>query len=99
MAYRLFITGGAQRQLDALRDDRSLRKRLAAVEKALRLLQANPRHTGLRSHKMKGWTCPHGSDLFEVYAENRTPAAYRIFYCYPPNDRGVIWIIAITPHP
>ena len=36
--------------------------------------------------------------VFEAYAENQTPGAYRIFWCYGP-DKKQITIIAITPHP
>jgi hypothetical protein len=38
--------------------------------------------------------------VFEAYAQNRTPGAYRIFWCYGPDkDKGDITITAITPHP
>ncbi len=36
--------------------------------------------------------------IFEAYAEQATPAAYRIFWYYGP-DENQITIIAITPHP
>lgn len=36
--------------------------------------------------------------IYEAYAENNTPAAYRIFWHYGP-DKKKITIIAITPHP
>ncbi len=37
-------------------------------------------------------------DVFEAYAEQDTPAAYRIFFYYS-KIRGQIIIITITPHP
>ncbi len=82
-----------------LRDDPSRAKRYRAVQKALRLLENNPRHPGLNTHEWRGRTCPHGDTLFEAYAENNTPGAYRVFFCYAPNQRGAILIVAITPHP
>jgi hypothetical protein len=43
-------------------------------------------------------TGPRGEEVFESYAEQATPAAYRIFWCYGPK-KGQITIIAITRHP
>ena len=40
----------------------------------------------------------NGEEVFEAYAEQNTPAAYRIFFFYG-KPRGVIVIIAITQHP
>ena len=37
-------------------------------------------------------------DVFEAYAENNTPGAYRIFWYYGPG-KNQITILAITPHP
>jgi len=39
-----------------------------------------------------------GEKVFDTYAENKTPAAYRIFWHYGPEPGGIT-IIAITPHP
>jgi len=41
---------------------------------------------------------PNGEKVFEAYAEQKTPAAYRVFWFYGPS-RGKITIFAITPHP
>jgi hypothetical protein len=35
---------------------------------------------------------------FDAYAGNKTPAAWRIFWHYGP-DQKQITILAITPHP
>lgn len=60
----------------------------------------NPRHPGLKTHKYLALAHPWkpGDPVFEAYAQNDTPGAYRIFWCYGP-DRRQITIIAITPHP
>ena len=70
------------------------------VAKAVRLLGENPRHTGLHTHEYDSLEHPFDKDakVFEAYAQNRTPGAYRIFWCYGPG-KGDITIIAITPHP
>jgi len=43
-------------------------------------------------------TGPKGEEVFEAYAENNTPAAYRIFW-YSGPEKKQITIVAITPHP
>lgn len=70
------------------------------VEKCIRLLLDNPRHPGLNTHPYD--SIPHPYDkrqkVFEAYVQNRTPGAWRLFWCYGPGD-GELTIIAITPHP
>ena len=70
------------------------------VHKALTLLAASPKHPGLQTHEYR--SLPHPYDLrqkvFEAYAQNQTPSAYRIFWCYGPEKRQIT-LIAITPHP
>jgi hypothetical protein len=39
-----------------------------------------------------------GEKVFECYAQNKTPSAYRIFFFYG-RDKNQITVIAITPHP
>lgn len=70
------------------------------VEKCVRLLLENPRHPGLNTHEFVSIEHPYDSrqKVFEAYVQNRTPGAYRLFWCYGP-DKGEITIIAITPHP
>jgi hypothetical protein len=70
------------------------------VHKALSLLQQNPKHPGLRTHEYHTISNPYDSSqkVFEAYAQNKTPGAYRIFWCYG-RDKDEITIIAISPHP
>ena len=98
MIFTLKFTPQAEADLQSLAADKSLRKRRKAVRKALGYLETNPRHPGLNTHKYNALTGPNGEDIFEAYAENKTPAAYRIFWFYGP-DKKKITIIAITPHP
>ena len=104
MAFDLKYTLEAQQQYNDLSNDNSLKRRFKSVKKALRFLAENPRHPSLNTHKYDSLTGPEGCDVFEAYAENKTPTAYRIFWCYYPpkkdeDEHGTITIIAITPHP
>src|SRR5262249_54348756 len=96
--FRLEFQPEARASLEVISKDRSAKKRMRAVNKCLGLLESNPRHPGLQTQEYKGLVGPHGQKVFEAYAENRTPAAFRIFFCYGPEN-GVITILAITPHP
>ncbi|MBB1250443.1 MULTISPECIES: hypothetical protein [unclassified Rhizobium] len=96
--FDLFLTDEALRALDALKSDPALNKRWKAVGKALAYLQTNPRHPGLNTHKFSSLKGPRGEDVFEAYAENNTPGAYRIFWFYGPS-KSEITVFAITPHP
>lgn len=97
-AFELLFTEQAGADLDRLEADRSLAKRLKAVRKALGYLETNPRHPGLNTHKFNSLCGPAGEEVFEAYAENKTPAAWRIFWYYGPGKKRIT-IIAITPHP
>ncbi len=70
------------------------------VNKALRNLASNPKHPSLRTHEYDSLDHPFNpkEKVWEAYAQNDTPGAYRIFWCYGPG-KGEITIIAITPHP
>jgi hypothetical protein len=70
------------------------------VAKAIRQLAADPRHSSLNTHEYDSLTNPFDpkSKVFEAYAQNKTPGAYRVFWFYGPT-KGEITILAITPHP
>ena len=70
------------------------------VYKCIQLLAANPRHPGLQTHEFFSLAHPYDKNqkVFEAYAQNRTPGAYRVFWCYGP-EKNQITIIAITTHP
>ncbi len=98
MSYRLLFTSQARDDLGRLEQDKGLTKRLKAVRKALGYLESNPRHPSLATHEFTSLSATAGRRIFEAYAENNTPAAYRIFYHYGP-ERDQITIVAITAHP
>jgi len=70
------------------------------VHKTITLLANNPRHPGLQTHEYTSINNPFAPSekVFEAYAQQRTPSAYRVFWCYGPG-RNEVTIIAITPHP
>jgi hypothetical protein len=70
------------------------------VYKTIELLRGNPKHPGLHTHEYDSITNPHNEDakVFEAYAQNATPGAYRVFWCYGPGTQEIT-IIAITSHP
>lgn len=96
--FELFLTEQAEEDYASLTNNPALRKRLKAVQKTLGYLQTNPRHPSLNTHKYSAISGPNGEEIFEAYAENKTPAAYRIFWYYGPNKRQIT-VVAITKHP
>lgn len=70
------------------------------VRKTLHLLAENPRHPGLQTHPYRSLPNPFDAKakVFEAYAQQHTPGAYRVFWCYGP-EKGAIMVLAITPHP
>lgn len=98
MRFFLSFTPTAKDNLKELKESAHLEKRFKAVSKALKFLQEDPRHHSLQTHEFSSFKGPRGEKIFEAYAEQDTPAAYRIFFFYG-HRRGEIVIVAITPHP
>lgn len=70
------------------------------IAKALHFLSENPRHPGLCTHEFSSVANPYDpkGKVWEAYAQNNTPGAYRIFWCYGP-ERGEITVLSIVRHP
>lgn len=98
MVFKLQFADRAKIELRALEANKTHANRPEAVRNALGRLQSNPRHPGLKTHKYSSLSGPDGEEIFEAYAENNTPAAYRIFWFYGPRKKEIT-IVAITPHP
>ena len=81
-----------------LKTDPSQEKRYKAVKKAIIQLSKDPRYPGLQSQPYRSLYGTKGENVFESYAENNTPGAYRIFWYYG-EQRNTIFIFLITPHP
>lgn len=98
MLFELEWTDEAKATYIRLKRDASQKKRYKAVKKTIGLLAENPRHKSLQTHQFFSLKGPHGEKVFEAYAEQKTSAAYRVFWFYGPS-KGKITIFAITPHP
>ena len=96
--FELEWTDEAKRAYNLLKGNQSQKKRYKAVKKTIKILALDPRHNSLQTHEYLSLRGPNGEKVFEAYAEQRTPAAYRVFWYYG-SSRGIITIFAITPHP
>jgi hypothetical protein len=92
------ITKYNQSHYNLLKSDPSLHKRYKAVKITIQLLASDPRHNSLQTHEFSSLKGLHGEKIFEAYAEQNTPAVYRVFWYYGPS-KDQITIIAITRHP
>jgi hypothetical protein len=105
MERKIRFTPMADSQFAALEDDPSHAALYAQVRKALGFLEIDPRPPGLHTHEFTSLTGAMGEKVFEAYAQNNTPGAYRIFWQYGPDEIkdgkrvSVITILAITSHP
>lgn len=97
MQFKLQFSEEAKLKILELELDKSKKGLLKQLRKVLGLMETNLRHPSLHSHKFSGISCKLG-DVFESYAQNNTPGAYRIFWTYGPGKEE-IYILDITPHP
>ena len=96
--FALAWTTEAKATYDLLKADPSEKIRYNAVKKTLKYLAQNPRHNCLQTHPFLSLEGPHGEKVFEAYAQQKTPAAYRVFSYYG-SKRGTITVFALTSHP
>ena len=104
--FELEWTDEASSFYNLLKYDASRKKHYKAVKKSIGLLVQNPYHNSLQTHEFKSLSGPNGEKVFEAYAEQNTPNAYRLFWYYGPDGLGpngnrvpVITMFLITPHP
>lgn len=97
MQFKLKFSKEASLTLKELSSDRSKVGLFKQVNKVLGFMETNLKHPSLHTHKFPEMVTTLG-DVFETYAQNNTPDAYRIFWVYGPG-KGEIYILAITPHP
>ncbi len=96
--FKLEWTDEAKGTYNLLKGDTSQKKHYKAVRKTIKFLAIDLHHNSLQTHEYSSLKGPNGEKVFEAYAEQKTPAAYRVFWYYGPS-RGIITIIAITSHP
>jgi hypothetical protein len=94
----LIFTPQADSDLREVENNPSKKNVLKALRKTLGLMETNLRHPSLNTHEFTSLKGPNGEKVFEAYVQQKTPAAYRIFWYYGPG-RKQITLIAITPHP
>jgi hypothetical protein len=96
--FSLKFTLEAVDQFNKLKNNNALQRRYKSVLKALAYLENNPKHPSLNTHKYSSIKGQNNEEIFEAYAENNTPTAYRIFWHYG-EGKNIITIVAILPHP
>jgi hypothetical protein len=96
--FELIFTPQADSDFREIENDPSKKNILKALTKTLGFLETNLKHPSLNTHEFTSLNGPNGEKVFEAYVQQKTPAAYRIFWYYDP-DRKQITIVAITPHP
>ncbi|MFO8010512.1 MAG: hypothetical protein R6U89_06845 [Dehalococcoidia bacterium] len=96
--FEIFWTDRSKEEFNRIKSDASLKKRHKAVKKTIQLLASNPRHNSLQTHEFSSLKGPNNEKVYVAYAEQKTPAAYRVFWYYGPS-KDQITIIAITKHP
>jgi hypothetical protein len=106
MRRKLHFTPTADEQLSTLENEPALKGVLKQVRKTLGYLETNLRAKSLQTHEYETLTKRYGKKVFEAYAQQKTPAAYRVFWHYGPDEIDsngkripIITIVAITPHP
>lgn len=95
--HKLIYTDEAKKSLKDLKKQGQIKK-LKKIKIAFEKLQEDPRYPGLHTHKHTLFRRKSCEEIFQSYIENKTPAAFRVFWHYGP-DKEVITIVAITPHP
>jgi len=96
--FKLIFSENANKDMDKLESSNGYAKILKAVNKALAYLETNPRHPGLNTHEYHDLSQQYGVKIYEAYAQNNTPGAYRVFWHYGSDEKSIT-IIAVTPHP
>lgn len=96
--FMIKFTVEAEQQLMHLKTTKSKQAQFKSIAKAIAYMKVNLRHPSLSTHKFDAIKSPFDGDVFESYAQNKTPGAYRVFWVYGPN-KGEITVLAITPHP
>ena len=83
MRFKLKLTSEAEESLNSLKKGDP--KKHKKVLKTLGLMELDLRHPSLNTHKYESMRGSNGKEVFEAYVENKTPAAFRVFWCYGPN--------------
>jgi len=106
MQRKLRFTPTAHEQLSRIEADPTLAGVLKQVRKTLGYLETNIFSKSLQTHKYDSLSIRYKREVFEAYAQQHTPGAYRVYWYYGPDEvakngkrTAIITIIFITPHP
>ena len=106
MHRKLRFTPTADEQLANLENSPVSKGVLKQVRKTLGYLETNLRAKSLETHEFESLTRRYGIKVFEAYAQQKTPAAYRVFWHYGPDEIDsngkripIITVVGITSHP
>jgi hypothetical protein len=97
MIFRLIFNDDAKEQFQKLESSKGKQSTFKAICKTLALMETNLRHPSLHTHEYSSLEGPDSEKVFESYAQNKTPGAYRIFWYYN-HEKNDITIISILPH-
>ena len=98
MKFRLIFNDDSKDQFLELKNSKNKQSIFKAACKTLAFMETNLRHPSLNTHDFSSLHGPNDEKVFESYAQNKTPGAYRIFWYYGPK-KGEITIASIIPHP
>ena len=105
MNRKLVFTAAGQAHYKELEGDPAKAGTFKQVRKTLKFLEQDPRHPSLNTHEYDSLEGANGERVWEAYAQNQTPGAYRVFFHYGPDEVvdgkrvPVLTVVAITPHP
>jgi hypothetical protein len=85
MSFKLKYSQTAEMHLMNLKNDPSKRRILKDVIKALRYMEVDLRHPSLNTHEYHTLQGPNGEKIFEAYAQQKTPGAYRNKHKWNPS--------------
>ncbi len=105
MHRELRFTPTADEKRKNIENDPALKAVRKQVRKTLGYLETNLQAKSLQSHEFESLTRRYKRKVFEAYAQQNTPGAYRVFWHYGPDEIDkngkripIITILAITPH-
>jgi hypothetical protein len=106
MRHELRFKPTADERLTYLENYPAHKGTLQQVRKTLGYLETNLRAKSLQTHPHESLTRRYGVRIFEAYAQQHTPGAYRVYWHYGPDEKAengkripIITIVAIIPHP
>ena len=86
MHRKLFFTPTANEQLKLIEGNPALVGVLKQIKKTFGYLETNLRAKSLQTHKHEALTMRYKREIFEAYAQQNTPGAYRVFWHYGDDE-------------